>query len=83
MQLGTPPDDDDAFKQTPDLDSCKALQRDWIGKPCKIFRSKRERQKEQGTTMMQGGQSLQGWDHHMKKTDVGEIQHKICENKWG
>ena len=41
MQLGTPPDDDDAFKQTPKLDSCTALQRDWIGKPCKIFRSKK------------------------------------------
>jgi len=59
MQLGTPPDDDDAFKQTPELDFCTALQRDWIGKPGKIFRSKRERQKERGTTMMQGGQFSQ------------------------
>ena len=42
MQLGTPPDDDDAFKQTPELDSCTALQLDWTSKPCKIFRSKKE-----------------------------------------
>ena len=40
MQLGTPPDDDDAFKQTPELDSCTALQLDWTSMPCKIFRSK-------------------------------------------
>ena len=45
MQLGTPPDDDDAFKQTPELNSCTAFQRDRIGKPCKIFRSKKRTSK--------------------------------------
>ena len=32
---------DDALKQTPELDSCTALQLEWISKPCKIFRSKK------------------------------------------
>ena len=32
--------------------------------------------------MRQSGQFSQCWDHHMKKTDVDEIQHKAWENKW-
>jgi len=48
MQPGTAPDDVDAFKQTPELDSCRALQLDWTSKRCEIFRSRKK--KFNGTT---------------------------------
>ena len=72
-----------AFKRTPELNSYTAPHLEWLVQSRKAFQSSRERLTKQGVAMRRSDHILIGLRSQRKEKDVGEIQHKVGENKCG